>query len=257
MKFKPDRKSSPGTSPTSSVLDQIAARALAEVASRARALKNNPDPRAIEMLIDAAVGPDPLACRTVAKQLVESGVAPERICDVYIPAIARRMGDDWSVDELPFSSVTIGAARLQYLLRELGPSNSDEIRWDDESEMQSVLLLLARDVDHTLGVMVLANQLRRRGFSVKLSIGEDAEQMMSTLGDSKFDAIFLSACRSDDLVGLKEMVTKIKMSIKKPAPIILGGYIVEQNVDAKLLTGVDKVTSVLDEALAFCSLKVS
>jgi len=257
MKSKPVRKLSPETSPPFSALDKVAARALSEVALRVRALKDNPDPRAIEMLFDAAIGGNPLACRTVAKALVENGVAPERICDVYIPAIARRMGEDWSVDELSFSSVTIGTARLQYLVRELGPSNSTEVRWDDENDMQSVLLLLARDVDHTLGVMVLANQLRRRGFSVKLSIGEDAEHLMSTLNDSKFDAIFLSACQTDDLEGLSGLVTQIKMTIKKPAPIILGGYIVEQDLDVKALTGVDKVTSVLDEALAFCSLKAS
>ncbi len=256
MKSKPLGRASPDKSPSSS-LDKIAVRALSEVALRARALKDDPDPRAIAMLFDAATGTDPLACRAVAAELMANGVAPERICDVYIPAIARSMGDDWCSDDLSFSTLTIGAARLQYLLREIGPSNVDEVQWNDKNEAQSVLLLLARDADHTLGVMVLANQLRRRGFSVKLSIGEDAEHLMATLSDSKFDAIFLSACQTDDLDDLRGLVTNIKMSLKKPAPIILGGYVVEQNAEAQKITGVDKVTSVLDEALEFCSLKRS
>lgn len=257
MKSRPGKKLVPDKPSLSSPLSAVAASALSQVALKARALKDNPDPRAMEMLFDAAVGPDPLACRSVAKELVANGVAPERICDVYIPAIARRMGDDWCIDELSFSSVTIGTARLQYLLREIGNSSSDDVRWDDENETQSVLLLLARDVDHTLGVMVLASQLRRRGFSVKLSVGEDAEHLMATLSDSKFDAIFLSACQADDLDELSKLVSNIKMTLKKPAPIILGGYIVEQNINAQEITGVDKVTSQLDEALEFCSLKAS
>jgi MerR family transcriptional regulator, light-induced transcriptional regulator len=254
MKSKPDGRLGPDKSPSLSSLDKIAVRALSEVALKARVLKDDPDPRAIEMLFDAAIGPDPLACRSVAKLLVSKGVAPERICDIYIPAIARRMGDDWCTDELSFSSITIGTARLQYLLRELGPSNADEVRWDDESETQSVLLLVARDADHTLGAMVLATQLRRRGFSVKLSIGEDAEHLMTTLSDGKFDAIFLSACQTDDLEALRGLVENIRMSLTSSAPIILGGYIVEQNVDVLAITGVDMVTSQLDEALEFCSL---
>jgi len=257
MKPKPDKTLGSETSIASSSFNEIAARALSEVALKAKAMKDDPDPRAMDLLFDAATGPDPLACSRIAKELIKVGIAPERICDVYIPAIARRLGDDWCMDELSFSSVTIGTARLQYLLREIGPSNADEVHWDEKSETQTVLLLLARDVDHTLGIMVLANQLRRRGFSVKLSIGEDAEHLMTTLSDSKFDAIFVSACQTDDLAGLQGLVTNIRMSLNKPAPIILGGYVVEQNVDAKSLTGVDKVTNVLDEALEFCALKAT
>ena len=255
MKPKSDKTQGSETSIASSSFNQIAARALSEVALKARAMKDDPDPRAKDMLFDAATGSDPLACSKVAKDLIKAGIAPERICDIYIPAVARRLGDDWCMDELSFSGVTIGAARLQYLLREISPSNADEVHWDEASQTQTVLLLLARDVDHTLGIMVLANQLRRRGFSVKLSIGENAEDLMTTLSNSKFDAIFVSACQTDDLAGLQGLVTNIRMSLNNSAPIILGGYVAEQNVDVKSLTGVDKVTSVLDEALEFCALK--
>jgi methanogenic corrinoid protein MtbC1 len=237
-----------------STFDKVAAHALSEVASRVLALKQTPDAWAIDMLFDAATGSDPLACSRVAHELIDKGISAERICDVFIPSIARRMGDDWCTDEMSFSNVTIGSARLQFLLREIGPGHTDKGNWADDATNESVLLLLAKDVDHTLGVSVLANQLRRRGYSVKLSIGEDAETLMQTLTSGTFAAIFLSACRTDDLDGLKQLVDNIKMTLKKPAPIILGGYIVEEKRDALTVTGVDKVTSKLDEALEFCSL---
>jgi methylmalonyl-CoA mutase cobalamin-binding subunit len=186
--------------------------------------------------------------------MIADGILPEYICDVYIPAIARRMGDDWCEDEATFSSVTIGTSRLQFLLREIGPGKSDDLRWNANGDEASLLLLLSRDANHTLGVMVLAGQLRRLGFSVKLSIGESTKALIETMHGSQFDAVFVSASMKDDLDDLRGVVQEIKANSKSPPPIILGGVIVEQDRDALQVTGVDKVTNKLDEALLFCKL---
>ena len=183
-----------------------------------------------------------------------NGVAAEYICDVYVPAVARRMGDDWCEDEATFTSVTIGTSRLQFLLREIGPGKSDDRRWNSNGQETSVLLLLSRDANHTLGVMVLAGQLRRLGFSVKLSIGESPDELMTTVKDAQFDAVFVSASMEDDLADLTEVVTLIKTAYAPPPPVILGGYIVEGTRNALEVSGVDKITNKLDEALSFCKL---
>lgn len=215
-------------------------------------MRENPDTRNIELLFHAAIGTDPMACSTVARRMIADGVLPEYICDVYIPAIARRMGDDWCEDEASFSSVTIGTSRMQFLLREIGPGKSDDLRWNANGDEASVLLLLSRDANHTLGVMVLAGQLRRMGFSVKLSIGESAETLIETMRGLDFDAVFVSASMTDDLDDLRVVVQEIKANSKSTPPIILGGVIVEQDRDAIEVTGVDKVTNKLEEALSFC-----
>ncbi|MFD0858466.1 cobalamin B12-binding domain-containing protein [Roseovarius aquimarinus] len=217
-------------------------------------MRENPDARNIDMLFDAAISDDPLACSVVAHRMIEDGVLPEYICDVYIPAIARRMGDDWCEDEASFSLVTIGTSRMQFLLREIGPGRSDDRRWNANGDQASVLLLLSRDANHTLGVMVLAGQLRRLGFSVKLSIGESTEDLIETMLDLEFDAVFVSACMTDDLEDLREVVQEIKANSKTPPPIILGGVVVEKDGNALHVTGVDKITNKLEEALSFCKL---
>lgn len=221
-------------------------------------MKRNPDPSATERLYQAAMSSDPLACSRVARDLISSGLHADQICDVYIPAVARRMGEDWVEDEMSFSRVTIGSARLQFLLREIGPGPSDDPKWDDTAETESILLILTADADHTLGILVLAHQLRRRGFSVRMLLGESRQKILETVESQKFDAIFLSATMADSLDSLHDVVTDLRTSSKRLPPVILGGYVVEQaGRDALEVTGVDKVTNDLGEALEFCSLATS
>ncbi len=254
---KPQRESNAERKNESSIgaVSRVAANALSEVALRAKAVRDNPDARNIELLFDAAVGDDPLGCSAIARQMIGNGIPAEYICDVYIPAIATRMGDQWCEDEMSFSNVTIGTSRLQFLLREIGPGKSDDLRWNSNGEETSVLLLLSRDANHTLGVMVLANQLRRLGFSVKISIGESTDAVIDLFQSSPFDAVFVSASMEDDLHDLRDLVKAIKTHANNPPPVILGGNIVEQSAAALQVTGVDKVTNKLDEALSFCKLR--
>jgi methylmalonyl-CoA mutase cobalamin-binding subunit len=155
---------------------------------------------------------------------------------------------------LTFTNVAIGISRLQYLLREIGPGKFDHLCWNANGEETPVLLLVSRDASHTLGVMVLAGQLRRLGYSVKISIGEAADALIATIQSSPFDAIFVSASMTDNLEDLRGLVKNIKMNSKSTPPIVLGGCIVEQGRDALQITGVDKVTNKLEEALSFCKL---
>lgn len=252
---KPDRKrESQQNDSRSGAVCRIAAHALSEVALRAKVVRDSPDARNIELLFDAAVGEDPLGCSTLARRMIADGVAPEYICDVYVPAVAHRMGDDWCEDEMSFTNVTIGTSRLQFLLREIGPGKSDDLRWNANGQESSVLLLLSRDANHTLGIMVLAGKLRRLGFSVKLSIGESTDAVIETVHSAHFDAVFVSASMEDDLNDLRGIVQAIKTDTKTAPPIILGGYIVEQGQDALEVTGVDLITNILEDALSFCKL---
>ena len=232
----------------------VAARALAEVARKARAVKADLDPAAVDLLYRAAVGGDPLACRAVARTLMSRDVPAERICDVYVPAVARRMGDDWCTDDLSFSVVTIGSARLQYLVREIGAGMGDDLRWNARGEASAILLLVAPEADHTLGAMVLASQLRRRGFSVRLALGETEEALVESMRATRFDAVFFTACVADSLPSLRRTLDRIREAFPAPPPVVLGGAVIEHDREAAAIAGIDLVTSDVDTALTFCGL---
>ncbi|MEJ8562279.1 cobalamin B12-binding domain-containing protein [Yoonia sp. GPGPB17] len=202
----------------------------------------------------AALSPDRNACRDTVNVALADGTRPEDLADLYIPAIARDLGDQWCEDELSFASVTIGVSRLQAMMRELGPS------WTGDNAMTpgapSILLLVLQDVYHTLGAIVLTSQLRRKGFSVKLVLGCRAEDVAERLVRTKYHAVFISSSRGETLESLRHIIDVIKTSTDTPPPVVVGGTIldVETVEDVTALTGADYATRIPDEALKLCNL---
>ncbi len=257
------------------LLDCLAAQALAQVASRFRAGCADPDGSALDRLYSAAIGTDPRACAEVARALIANGLSAVRICDVHIPATARRMGAAWDSDDLTFSAVTIGTARLQGLLRELDLGLERGGGRVVGGGLGSVLLVIAPGADHTLGALLLASQLRRKGLSVRLSMGEDPRTMAAAMADAHFDAVFLSATIAESLLFLIEAVASIRAVMPAPPPLVLGGAVValrglraagadgagagSDAGDGAVSTdgafaGIDHVTCDLDEAIRLCNL---
>ncbi|PJI85895.1 methanogenic corrinoid protein MtbC1 [Yoonia maricola] len=205
-------------------------------------------------LKDAALDPDPKQSRDVIKRSLTQGIAPEDLADHYIPAIARDLGDLWCKDELGFANVTIGASRLQAMMRELGP------HWASDNTATpgapSILLIVLQDVYHTLGAIVLTSQLRRKGYSVKLILGCKAEDVAAGVSSTKYRGVFISSSRGETLESLRRMIDVIKTSTNTPPPVVVGGTILDvETVDnITALTGADYATRIPDEALTLCGL---
>lgn len=212
------------------------------------------DDALFDNLNDAALNPDPKTCRDAIKAALAAGTSPEELADVYIPAVARDMGDRWCADQLSFAGVTIGVSRLQAMMRELGPN------WASDNAAPagapSILVIVLQDIYHTLGAIVLTSQLRRKGFSVKLLLGGRAEDVAARLMRTKYNSVFISSSRGETLESLRRMIDVIKTSTNTPPPVVVGGTIldVETIDDVTALTGADYATRIPDEALRLCGL---
>lgn len=206
-------------------------------------------------LREAALSSDPDACKREVSKALQSGTRPEDLADFYVPALARDMGDQWCVDQLSFAGVTIGVSRLQAMMRELGPSWASDNTTMPASN--AVLLLVPREVYHTLGAIVLSSQLRRMGVSVKLILGCKPEDIALRLGRTRYQAVFISASCGETLESLRRIVHSIKTSAKTPLPVVIGGSIldVETTENVTALTGADYATRLPDEALRLCGLQ--
>jgi len=213
-------------------------------------------PEIMQLLYDAALSADRLAGSEAVQKALSVGIRRVDLADHYIPAISRRMGDQWCSDELGFANVTIGTSRLQAMLRELGPDWSGDEVADPSAPV--VMLVVLPDVYHTLGAMVLAGQLRRKGISVRLMLGARAREIVNKLQKSTCNAIFISSSRGERLESLRRIVDGIKTAISHPPPIAIGGTIleIEQPNELVALTGADHATSNLDEAVNLCGLTV-
>lgn len=210
-----------------------------------------------DKLKSAALSDDPDSCLRVAKAAVANGIQPEDIADVYVPTLARDMGDKWCRDSLSFAGVTIGVSRLQSVLRALGPNWSGDNASGPNGP--SILLIVGQEVYHTLGAIVLSGQLRRKGFSVKLVLGGAPENIAAQLCRTSFESVFISSSCGERLESLRKIVHVVKTSIENPPPVVVGGTIldVETAENVMALTEADYATKIPDEALEYCGLKVT
>ncbi len=238
-------------------VDVLANRALRMVASGQGRAGRSPAARHhttnVAALQEAALNGDRQTCLDVVHRLIQHGVSRETVADVYIPTIARQMGDAWCLDDMSFAEVTIGVARLQSLLRDLGPEWRADSRTDPEEG--AALVVVALDEYHTLGAMVLAGRLRRAGLSVRLQMGLTADDLRREMDVPRYDAVLISASRGESLETLRLLVKAVKTSPAAATPVIIGGSVLESEQDILALTGADLVTSDPIEAMEHCGLK--
>ena len=198
---------------------------------------------------------DPAKSRKVADKILDIGISPEQLADFYIPEVARRLGDAWCADKMDFVKVTIGAARLQGLLRHIGP------HWCSGTGAPSpnaptCLLLVPEEAQHTLGATILAGQMRRMGIAVTLEIGTSLNDLTYIMSQDPVDAVMISASARESL----EMIRAIVENVRKflgDVPVMIGGNILSLEANLAELTGADLATRDLAEALEFSQLTVT
>ncbi len=238
--------------------EALVSRALTLVTHRGQAVRPQPrdlDPRLMQLLETAVLDSDRAARSRATTAMQQAGVPWEDIADRYIPAVARHLGELWCADEMSFVEVTIGSARLQAMLREMGPEWAEETALDPRAP--NVVLAQRENDNHTLGTMVVAGQLRRLGVSVRLAIGLSDDAIAETVAAGRFDAVMLSVSCSERLEVIGNLVKKIRRVAQNSPPIVVGGTHVDGTRDVRLVTGADHATSDVLEALKLCGLRVS
>ena len=214
----------------------------------------NLDPAVLMQLHEAVLDADPECAKQAVRDLIANGIRAVDLADFYIPAVSRELGNQWCIDELNFASVTIGASRLQSMLRALGPNWSGE--GTGKKAVASALLVVPQEVYHTLGALVLGGQLRRKGLSVKLVLDGKPRDIADRVANTVYDCVFISSSRGETLESLRRIVEAVKTSGRTPPPVVIGGTILEVETVETItaLTGADFATQIPDEALRFCGL---
>ncbi len=234
-------------------VDALASQVLNVVASRSPHNAAKIYNRLVASLVEAVRAPDATALDGALHELRHHGCTNVDIADVYIPAAARVLGEEWCRDETSFADVTIGTARLQGLLRDL------------EQEWQKIhqpfpgngpaIVVICLDDFHTLGAMVVAGQLRRLGASVRVLLGQTQSEQVEIVQNGGFDMAMISASRVENLETSRKLVKNLRTALQKQLPIVLGGTVIEYTTNVKALTGADHVINDPKEALRLCGLK--
>ena len=236
-------------------VQQVAFKALSSLAPANDLLPNKRKPLEsfLSQMFDAVLAAHPAALSEVIKGMRRARIPGPVIAEVYVPVIARRLGDAWVADTLDFGAVTIGSARLQGLLRKLERDWAVPVMPLPKNP-PAFLVGVGQGQQHTLGAAVLAGQLRHRGMSVNLDLELTSDSLVRHVLDQELSGVLLSAAACDDLASLREFVCVIRQH-GRITPVFIGGSILTQSVDIKIQPGADLVTQGVENVLNFCDIR--
>lgn len=202
-----------------------------------------------------ADGPRPLA--EFLHALPMRQVDAEMLADLYIPAMARMLGEDWMDDRASFAEVSVASVRLQAMLRELGTAWTADAA-DRRLARSAMLLAVPQGEQHTLGAMVLLGQLRRQGVSVRVALGETRQDSRRILQNARFDGILVSVSCTHRLAEVRVFVDALRAAAPASLPIIAGGGALSAGVltaaELAEVIGADAATDDLQAALSYCGI---
>ena len=253
MKDGQDRSRPNPVFATGSPVDSLASRAVAVIAGRQEAAPAPLSERFIGALYDAVTDGGNARVDEIIAAMLDAGCPAGEVLEFYIPEVARRLGNDWCDDRLGFAQVSIGSARLQHAVRAL----SDRCRRVNLSGAgHAVLVVVPRGEHHTLGAVILTEQLRQAGVSVRMSICETSTQVLRTVASGQYDAIFFSISSTERLEDLRHLVEKSKKAAPVDVPVVVGGAFEVGAEDVKELAGADHAADDYKEALRLCGLTI-
>ncbi len=208
------------------------------------------DPDMVQTLAQAFASGDPAAFDALRPDLRRARIDDIDLVDSYFPAVARHLGRDWAEDRLGWAEVTIGVARMQSLVHQIG------LDWDGSTapDAESVLVVLPEGEQHSFGVQVMAGQLRRQGVSVHLQIGPRPAALRSLVQERHYDCALISVGSEDHIDACRKLVKTLKDGSQGRLWVAVGGPVLDRGRDILGLTGADMITNDPAEALGGASL---
>ncbi|MCX8003441.1 MAG: cobalamin-dependent protein [Burkholderiaceae bacterium] len=166
------------------------------------------------------------------------GVGLEAIFLELLAPAARMLGRWWEQDRCDFSSVTIALWRLQRVLYDLSPAFQTDARAIQEG--RRILLAPTPHEQHTFGLFLVAELLRRDGWEVVAGPAFSHEELVGLVADHWFSAAGLSLAAERWVGGLCEVIADMRRASRNRAiVIIVGGAFFAEHPEMAARVGAD------------------
>ncbi|WP_169052268.1 B12-binding domain-containing protein [Tabrizicola sp. YIM 78059] len=222
-------------------LSALARTVVARLVSREADGAKSPDPAMVAALARAVASPDFSLFEALRPELRRARIGETELVDSYFPAVARHLGCEWSEDRAAFTDVSMGLARMQSILRQVGRDWASNATAGPDSA--TVLMVLPEGEQHSFGIMLLTGQLRRKGISVQLQIGASADFLFSLVRNSDFDCAMISIACEERLELCRRVVKALKDGSAGRLWVAVGGAVLARAVDVQAATGADIATN--------------
>ena len=157
----------------------------------------------VEALALAAVDQSRSEIESILRDASARGASWWSLCQDMVAPAARLTGEWWRDDGCTFLEVTMATAELHRAVRRLG----EEDRARVASTGRAILLSAAPGAQHTLGLLLVADRLKRTGWRVEL--GWPFRSPNAAM-DREVDVVGLSVSGSRDFSWASDWAGKIK-----------------------------------------------
>lgn len=168
----------------------------------------------------------------------QRGAALESVCLRLLAPAARALGLMWENDECDFMQVTVGLCRLHQVLRDISAEwKSDEVPVGAE---RSILLAPIPGEQHTFGIMLVSQFMRRAGWDVWHEFPESLPGLLEVIRQHWFTVVGLSVGCDTRLEDVAAIIRSIRCASRNRAVgVLVGGPVMVANPAAAGLVGAD------------------
>ncbi|MGT2477895.1 cobalamin B12-binding domain-containing protein [Methylobacterium oryzae CBMB20] len=204
-----------------------------------------PDAGQIATFTDLTLASDDAAMVAAFSALVADGYPVDRLfLDLLAPSAAL-LGRMWDEDLCDFIEVTTGVARLQHLVA--------RFRVDREAvpldEKRRLLLMSAPGEQHTFGVRIVEQFLRKAGWAVSVGLSSSPEEIAALAASEWFGVVGLTLSSEACIDQLAIAIRSVRdVSCNRSIGVMVGGPVFLEHPELVHQVGAD--ASAVDAATA-------
>lgn len=149
------------------------------------------------------------------------GLSLEQIFIALTAPAARLLGEQWLDDRRPFTEVTLGLLTLQQVVHVLGPSFAPTT-----AHRGLIVLCAAPGEQHTLGMHLTGEFLRRAGWGVQVSPSLTEDELVDLVSNPTLVMLGFTVSNDKLLAPLAALIARLRPALRDRAtPILVGGAI--------------------------------
>ncbi|WP_112320691.1 cobalamin B12-binding domain-containing protein [Oceanibium sediminis] len=171
-----------------------------------------------------------------AGQLVEHGIGERRLLGSVVAGAADVLGVAWEEDRLNFAQVTEAMGHLMDVARVvMGPPPRGIL---SRPNALRVLLVRTPGEDHVLGLRLVAQEMRRHGWLVRLDLSGEPAAMAAACTQQRFDIIGFTIAGARRIPALSRSIGAARKMLPD-ARVVIGGWLVQDDPDLGARLGAD------------------
>lgn len=198
-----------------------------------------PDDTDVRELVRLLLTHDVAVASAYVETVRQRGATLEGICLGLLAPAARELGLLWEEDQCDFMQVTVGLCRLHHLLRELSP----EFRPAESADLQverNILLAPIPGDQHTFGITLVAQFLRKAGWEVWHEYPANASDIIDVVRQNWFAVVGLSVGSETRVDDVSAIIRTIRQASRNPSVgILVGGPVLVARPELAAIVGAD------------------